>query len=208
LQVTAVKKTRGRPPSGGREEILKATLDLLRERGIARLTTREVAERAGVSEGSIFYHFVDRPGLLKAVFENSLDTLKTLSVTAHGGDDVLSVLSGFSAAIAKFLDSGLDVLIAAQADLELRGVVVDFLVSNDYGPHRGIAGIGHYLAHQQDAGVIRADVDPKIIAYLVVSDAFQRAAQPKLFGQRKGVPAQDAFFTALMTLIQPLDSDR
>src|SRR3954453_2764313 len=121
-----MKKTRGRPPSGGREEILKATLDLLRERGIARLPTREVAERAGVSEGSIFYHFVDRPGLLKAVFENSLDPLKSLSVAAYGGDDIRAAPPGFSRAIPQFLDSGLDVLIAAQADTDLRGVVVDF----------------------------------------------------------------------------------
>ena len=199
-----MKKVRGRPPSGGREEILKATLELLRERGIARLTTRAVAERAGVSEGSIFYHFVDRPGLLKAVFENSLDEMKHLTRAAYAGGDIRTTLNAFARVIADFLDSGLDVLIAAQADVELRGVVVDFLVGNDYGPHRGIAGIGHYLAEQQAAGAIRSDVDPKIISYLVVSDAFQRAAQPKLFGQRKGVPGQDAFFTALMTLIEPV----
>jgi AcrR family transcriptional regulator len=199
-----MKKTRGRPPSGGREEILKATLDLLRERGIARLTTRKVAERAGVSEGSIFYHFVDRPGLLKAVFENSLDPLKSLSVASYAGDDIRAALTGFSRAITEFLDSGLDVLIAAQADTDLRGVVVDFLDVNDYGPHRGIAGIGHFLARQQAAGVIRSDIDPKVIAYLVVSDAFQRAAQPKLLGQRKGVPSRDTFVGTIMTLIQPV----
>lgn len=200
-----MKKTRGRPPSGGREEILKATLDLLRERGIARLTTREVAERAGVSEGSIFYHFVDRPGLLKAVFENSLAPLKGLNMAAYSGDDIRAALTGFSRAITEFLDSGLDVLIAAQADTDLRGVVVDFMAANDYGPHRGIGGIGHLLTQQQAAGVIRPDIDPKVIAYLVVSDAFQRAAQPKLLGHRKGVPGQDAFFETLMTLIEPVD---
>jgi AcrR family transcriptional regulator len=198
-------KTRGRPPSGGREEILRATLELLRERGIAKLTTREVASRAGVSEGSIFYHFVDRPGLLKAVFEQSLDSLRTLSVGVNVDGDIGATLSAFSAAIAEFLDSGLDVLMAAQADTDLRAVVIAFIIENDYGPHRGIAGIGRYLAQQQAAGMVRADVDPKIISYIVVSDAFQRAAQPKLFGQRRGVPGQEAFFAALMTLISPVD---
>lgn len=196
-------KTRGRPPSGGREEILKATLALLRERGIAKLTTRGVATAAGVSEGSIFYHFTDRSGLLQAVFEQSLDTLKNLSIAAYVGDDILATLSGFSRAIAEFLDSGLDVLMAAQADAELREAVIAFLLGNDYGPQRGIASIGRYLAQQQEAGAVRADVDPRIISYMVVSDALQRAAQPKLFGQRRGVPGQDAFFTALMTLIAP-----
>ncbi len=73
--MTTTGKRRGRPPSGGREEILRATHDLLRERGMAKLTTREVAERAGVSEGSVFYHFEDRFGLLKAVFERALGPL-------------------------------------------------------------------------------------------------------------------------------------
>jgi AcrR family transcriptional regulator len=200
-----MKKTRGRPPSGGREEILKATLDLLRERGIARLTTRAVAERAGVSEGSIFYHFLDRPGLLKAVFENSLDAMKNLSDAVFASNDIRATLEAFADVVAGFLESGLDVLIAAQSDADLRGVVISFLAENDYGPHRGIGGMGHYFAQQQAAGVIRSDIDPKVIAYLVVSDAFQRAAQPKLFGHRKGVPGQDAFFTALMTLIAPVD---
>ncbi len=197
-------KTRGRPPSGGREEILKVTLDLLRERGIARLTTREVAAAAGVSEGSIFYHFGDRSGLLKAVFEQSLDTLKTLSIQAYMGDDIRATLSGYSDAICQFLDSGLDVLMAAQADVELREAVISFLMENDYGPHRGIAGIGHYLAEQQAEGNVRSDIDPKFISYTVVSDAFHRSAQPKLFGHRRGVPGREAFFDSLMTLITPV----
>ena len=197
-------KTRGRPPSGGREEILKATLDLLRERGIAKLTTREVASVAGVSEGSIFYHFTDRPGLLMAVFEQSLDMLKTLSVAAYVGDDVRATLSGYSDAICRFLDSGLDVLMAAQADVELREAVVAYLTGNDYGPQRGIAGIGSYLAGQQAAGVVRSDVDPKVISYLVVTDAFHRSAQPKLFGHRRGVPGRETFFDSLMVLIAPV----
>ena len=199
-----MKKTRGRPPSGGREEILKATLDLLRERGIARLTTRAVAERAGVSEGSIFYHFVDRPGLLKAVFESSLDGMKNLTSATYASDDVRATLEAFTGVVADFLDSGLDVLIAAQSDTDLREVVISFLAENDYGPHRGIGGMGHYFAQQQEAGTIRSDIDPKVISYLVISDAFQRAAQPKLFGHRKGVPGQDAFFDALLTLIHPI----
>jgi hypothetical protein len=96
------------------------------------------------------------------------------------------------------------VLIAAQSDADLREVVISFLAENDYGPHRGIGGMGHYFAQQQQVGAIRDDIDPKVISYLVVSDAFQRAAQPKLFGHHKGVPGQEAFFTALMTLIAPV----
>jgi AcrR family transcriptional regulator len=72
-------KLRGLPPSGGREAILAAALELLRERGIARLTTREIAASAGASEASIFYHYRGRAGLLMAVFEQGLRPLQELS---------------------------------------------------------------------------------------------------------------------------------
>jgi AcrR family transcriptional regulator len=56
-------RRRGRPSSGGREAILDAALALVREEGIARLTSRAVAARAGVSDASVYYHFKDRRGL-------------------------------------------------------------------------------------------------------------------------------------------------
>src|ERR671939_1356561 len=80
------QKRRGRPPSGGREAIREATLALLRERGVARLTTRDVAERAGVSEASVYYHYGDKAGLLRAVFEAGLERLQAADV---GGADAL-----------------------------------------------------------------------------------------------------------------------
>src|SRR6516165_11234624 len=76
-----VPKRRGRPPAGGREAILAAALQLLRERGIARVTSREVAALAGVSEASVFYHYKDRAGLLQAVFEQGLEPLRELAVS-------------------------------------------------------------------------------------------------------------------------------
>ena len=72
-------RRRGRPSAGGREAILEAALTLLRERGIARVTSREVAALAGVSEASVFYHYKDRAGLLQAVFEQGLQPLSDLA---------------------------------------------------------------------------------------------------------------------------------
>src|SRR5919205_227034 len=107
-------RRRGRPPSGGREAILDATLALLRERGVARLTTRAVAERAGVSEASVYYHYTDKAGLLRAVFECGLQRLQR---AALDGDDVLA---GFGRELERFLEQALPVMTAAQSDAELR----------------------------------------------------------------------------------------
>jgi AcrR family transcriptional regulator len=211
--VTPPTRTRGRPPSGGREEILRATLALLRDKGVAKLTTREVAERAGVSEGSIFYHFTDRPGLLIATFEHTLGPLHLVQ-GSEGTDppagplapsDVRAVLRQSSEQIEDFLGGGLVVLMAAQADVELRERLGAFMRANDYGPHRGISAVGAYLAECQAGGAVRADVDPLVIASMLINDAFQRAALPKLVGHERGLISRDAFINTLMTLISPPD---
>ena len=94
-------KRRGRPPAGGREAILAAALKLLRERGIARVTSREVAALAGVSEASVFYHYKDRAGLLQAVFEQGLHPLRELVESGWElGPDLHEVLTRFGTTLA------------------------------------------------------------------------------------------------------------
>ena len=61
----------GRPPGGGaeggREALLRAARALMAERGLPRVTLREVARRAGVRPALVNYHFGGKQGLLRAV---------------------------------------------------------------------------------------------------------------------------------------------
>src|SRR5438309_11047185 len=115
-----VAKRRGRPPAGGREAILAAALQLLRERGIARVTGREVAALAGVSEASVFYHYKDRAGLLRAVFEQGLRPLRELGEDGGlSGADLGHALTRFGETLERFLDQALPVIAAAQSDVQL-----------------------------------------------------------------------------------------
>jgi len=49
-----------------RAKLIDATLKLLAERGVAKVTTEEVAKAAGLTRGSIQYHFASPNDLLKA----------------------------------------------------------------------------------------------------------------------------------------------
>ncbi|UYM07843.1 TetR/AcrR family transcriptional regulator [Solicola gregarius] len=194
-------RTRGRPPSGGREQILRATLDLLREQGVAKLTTRAVAEMAGVSEGSIFYHFGDRAGLLTSAFQHTLGPMRLESDSLD--TDVRSALIRISVGVQQFLESGLVVLVAAQADADLRERLAAFMRENDYGPHRGVVAVAAYLGERQAAGDIRADVEPRVVATMLINDAFQRAAVPTLVGHARGRIPRATFVDTLMTMLAP-----
>src|SRR5579875_3238079 len=114
MTATDQPRRRGRPPSGGREAILEATLALLREEGVAKLTSREVAARAGVSDASVYYHFGDRGGLLRAAFAHGMKPLEFVNQLPPGIERP-AVLAAALASLEQFFDDVLPVLHAAQA---------------------------------------------------------------------------------------------
>jgi len=63
----AASRGPGRPPSGARERVLEAGLDVLKADGYAGLTTAKVAARSGQNKALIGYHFGSKQGLVAAV---------------------------------------------------------------------------------------------------------------------------------------------
>lgn len=203
----APPRRRGRPPSGGREAILAATLQLLRERGIGRLTTREVAQRAGVSEASVFYHYTDRAGLLKAVFEAGLEPLRALDARGLEGGDHGDVLLRLSTVVERFLDQALPVMLAAQSDVELRDAMAEYLDENGLGPHRGVRAVAAYVAREQEAGRVDPTIDREAIGLLLVGASFLRSARRQIMGHAgEPLPAMDGAVAMLERLLRPADA--
>src|SRR2546423_13083334 len=60
------------PPAGRRAAIVAATLPLLLQRG-ANVSTREIADAAGIAEGTIFGVFPDKEAVVQAVLRAALD---------------------------------------------------------------------------------------------------------------------------------------
>jgi AcrR family transcriptional regulator len=85
----------GRPPSGARERILQAGLDVLKADGYAGLTTAKVAARSGQNKALIGYHFGSKHGLVAAV---SRELAQSITEEVIGGLDrtetVEDVVSG------------------------------------------------------------------------------------------------------------------
>ncbi len=201
---TETPKRRGRPPAGGREAILAAALQLLRERGIGRLTTRDVASVAGVSEASIYYHYTDRAGLLKAVFEEGLRPLQELAAgRSLTGPDRRTVLTTLGTTLERFLDQALPVMYAAQSDTSLRDALAEYMSDQDLGPHRGVEALGAYLREEQRAGRVRADIDPDAVALMFVGSCVTRASQRQMPGHDVTLPALDAVIRSLDAVLAP-----
>ncbi|GAA3950109.1 TetR/AcrR family transcriptional regulator [Actinomadura viridis] len=89
-----------------RERILQATLRLIGEQGIGAVTNRAVARSAGVSLGSLTYHFPSQSDLLREALRDFVDT-EIARITAYGArlrevdpdraaDEVEKAVAGFA----------------------------------------------------------------------------------------------------------------
>jgi AcrR family transcriptional regulator len=67
------RRTRAEQRATTRQSIIEATIDCLVEEGYVALTTRRVAERAGIAQSTVMHHFETREALLvEAVIQVAL----------------------------------------------------------------------------------------------------------------------------------------
>jgi AcrR family transcriptional regulator len=107
-----------------RDQLLLATVEAIRERGIGNLRVQDVAERAGVSTGTVHYHFSDIDQLIHDVFAWACDRFYANRLAALAG------LSDAREQLAGMIATGLpedehDALVAALYDIGVhqRGAV-------------------------------------------------------------------------------------
>jgi AcrR family transcriptional regulator len=179
-------RKRGRPREGVREAIIETTLALIAARGVARLTTKEIAREAGVSEASIYYHFEDKPALVEAVILDGI--LAPFQSFTRGFPEraaeraVEQALLDFATALTAFWERILPLLSAVQSDVDLRASFQRRLNGLDLGPHRGVRLVGGYLEAQKGVGRIRKDVDSEQAAMLICGACYLIGFQKHMLG--------------------------
>ncbi|MQY02915.1 TetR/AcrR family transcriptional regulator [Actinomadura macrotermitis] len=117
-----------------RDRILQAALRLIGEQGLGAVTNRAVARAAGVSLGSLTYHFPSQTDLLREALQTFVD----------------AEIDRITARVARLAEAGID---PAQAADEVEKAIVEFA----YGPEQ-IANLELHLHAARDPGVRDASV--------------------------------------------------
>ena len=106
-----------------RQRILDAALDLIQQKGIGRVTTREIAMAADAAEGSLFKNFGDKMGLLTELLCYELpenQAWRAVAVEAPPGQgDLVAGLVLFMERAIDYYAAALPLIAGSLADREL-----------------------------------------------------------------------------------------
>jgi AcrR family transcriptional regulator len=81
----SLKTRAAKAPQDLRRAMLDASLALIRDEGLERLSMREVARRAGVSHQAPYHHFADKEAILAALVAEGFELLRQASLKATEG---------------------------------------------------------------------------------------------------------------------------
>src|SRR5205809_4514315 len=82
----AATSRKGEQAEQSRERLIDAATRLFAERGYRDTSVQAIAEAAGISRGSIFWHFGSKEGLLSAVAEEAFRRWETETLVGDVGD--------------------------------------------------------------------------------------------------------------------------
>ena len=85
-----------------REQLLDATVAVVREGGLSAVTTRTVTARAGVRPSALYYYFADRDELISALIERELSI--TLCHVWQTVEHAAGVREGVESALLAYLE--------------------------------------------------------------------------------------------------------
>ncbi len=87
------RRTQESRSKAAREKLLNATLEVLRDRGYSGLTTKEVAVRAGFSNGALMHHYSTKADLVIAagahIYERHIENGRKTAMSAAATADPL-----------------------------------------------------------------------------------------------------------------------
>ena len=163
---------------GTREKIVEAAERVMRERGLARSTTKEIAREAGFSEGTLYKHFEGKEDLFLSVLAERLPSFVALAKELPGRAGrgaVRETLEEVARTALAFYMEGMPISASVFSEPALLARHGEELRRRGGGPHRANGALAAYLRAEQGLGRVRADADPEAAAAMLLGACFQRA---------------------------------
>jgi len=184
----AASHVTSRSSSGDQKErLISATEQLLCSRGLACVTTRDIARAAKVAEGALYHHFGDKAELILEVvlhgvgeFREVLDSLP-LQV---GQNTVQKNLERVLESAFHFHHRIASLMCSLFADQQLLARVRGTMNERCIGPGRTTSILAAYLRAEQRLGRVSQDALTEPAAELLLAASFNKALHDHFYGIR------------------------
>jgi AcrR family transcriptional regulator len=178
-----------------RQLILDGAKKVVREKGLAGATTREIARAVGVADGTLYVHFADRIELFLALLRQSLPPmtgpLRELEYRAGRGT-VRGNLEGVVRGALGFMQEIVPLAASLFAEPELLRAHQEELQRRNEGPHISMVAVENYIRAEQRLGRVGKRVNPKIVYVLLFGACLHRVFISHFLGHPIG-PSDDVF---------------
>lgn len=163
------------PKSDSRKELIDVALTIIINDGIDALRIDDVCEKVGVTKGSLYWHFQDREGLVRAALfeqlrqlsETQLASLDDAIENATSRDEYLvkvarSLANPFDTNESENRWERWEMLARARRDPELKQFMTE--IQKRYQHF-----LTSVMTKAKDRGVLRGDVDPAAVAAAITA---------------------------------------
>jgi AcrR family transcriptional regulator len=159
-----------------RDKILDAAAGIMRERGLANTTTRQIAAASGFSEAAIYKHFIDKVDLMVAVLqERSTAFTQLAAALEERSGSIEDRLTAVGCAAIAFYHDNFPMLASIFADRAMLAAHKDALRERGLGPHRVNEAVMAYLRAEVAAGGMPPATDVYAASALFVGACMQHA---------------------------------
>jgi AcrR family transcriptional regulator len=159
--------------------MLDAAALVMRTRGMARATTKEIAKAAGYSEAALYKHFRDKTEIFLAVLTervpSTLGVVLATLVQQAGEGSVQDTMQELARAALRFYDETFVMAASVFSEPQLLAAHRAEVNDRHAGPHYVSETVANYIAVEQNLGRIRGDADPRAAAALLLGACFQHA---------------------------------
>ena len=191
---------RGRPPVIDSARLLAVAREVFLERGI-RATTLEVAERAGVSEGSLFHRFKSKEGLFAAAMNFDADEAPRLLQAALRDVEGLEVREGLVKLSTALLEIGrvaLPIMMMSWSNPKLSGGTP--FDKKRAGFREFLKAFGAYLEGKMDQGKLRR-IDAEVLARTLIGSVHHYSMMRTLMEADDALIPEGMFVRGLVDLL-------
>ena len=178
-----------------RQLILDGAKKVVRDKGLAGATTREIARAVGVADGTLYVHFADRVELFLALLRQSLPPmtgpLRELEYLAGLGT-VRGNLEAVVRGALGFMQEIVPLAASLFAEPELLRAHQEELQRRNEGPHISMAAVENYIRAEQRLGRVGKRVNPKTVYVLLFGACLHRVFISHFLGHPIG-PSDEVF---------------